>query len=265
MKEPQDKIDASIILPVYNAEATIELCLESIERQTVRPLEVIIIDDGSTDGTRNKIQRWISRLPIQIIGLEKNGGLIAALQEGVKSASGRLLVRVDGDDIWLPDHLSVLNQLSKENPNGVLFATRALFRDQDVTKEDKLSPSVTNESIRWALQWDNPLVHSAVAIDRQRYFSVGGYKGPKHAEDYSLWIRLTASGEFVGSAKVTVIYNVSPNSVSRIARAKSLATRMQLQLDAISAFWSIRPLLSLLYLVTIGVRMTVLKLKLGSQ
>ena len=92
-------IKVSIIVPVYNVEQYIEKCLETLVNQTLKEIEIIIVNDGSTDGTKKKIEKFILAYPEKIKYLEKtNGGLSDARNYGIPSASGKYIGFVDSDD-----------------------------------------------------------------------------------------------------------------------------------------------------------------------
>ena len=92
-------IKVSIIVPAYNVENYIEKCLESLVNQTLQDIEIIIVNDGSTDGTKQKIEKFILAYPEKIKYLEKtNGGLSDARNYGIPSATGKYIGFVDSDD-----------------------------------------------------------------------------------------------------------------------------------------------------------------------
>lgn len=93
----------SCIVPVYNGEKYLDETLDSIFAQTYRPLEVIVIDDGSTDGTGNLVK---ARTEEVIYVLQDNAGPAAARNVGIATASADYLAFIDADDLWLPDKLT---------------------------------------------------------------------------------------------------------------------------------------------------------------
>ncbi|MEM7519680.1 MAG: glycosyltransferase [Pseudomonadota bacterium] len=225
----------SVILPVYNGAATLARALQSIADQSHPADEVVVINDGSTDTTAEVIAAWADRLPLAVIENDPNMGLIRSLQRGTAIATGDHFVRLDADDVWRPDHLAHLVALKRRAPEAVLLAGRAELRREDGSVLGK-SAAPSDEDVRAQMMWDNPLVHSAVAMEAAAYRSVGGYTGPRFAEDYDLWIRLLRHGSFACTDKVSVTYIVSDTSVSRINRQKALGIRLALQRRALRAF-----------------------------
>lgn len=96
----------SVILPFYNNSKTIERCLKSIDSQSIKPLEVIIIDDGSKDWlSANQIIKKFSSLPLLLLKHKVNRNGAAARNTGIKAATGEYIAFLDADDEWLPYHL----------------------------------------------------------------------------------------------------------------------------------------------------------------
>jgi len=92
-------VKVSIIVPAYNVESYIEKCLESLVNQTLEEIEIIVVNDGSTDNTKLKIENFLSRYPDKIKYLEKeNGGLSDARNFGIPSANGKYIGFIDSDD-----------------------------------------------------------------------------------------------------------------------------------------------------------------------
>lgn len=103
----------SVVVPAYNAERYISRCIESVVKQTVLPLELILVDDGSVDGTLNILNEYMRRFPglIRVIAKD-NGGVSSARNEGIRHACGEYICFVDADDIidegYIESHLRVV-------------------------------------------------------------------------------------------------------------------------------------------------------------
>ncbi len=103
----------SVVVPAYNAERYISRCIESVVKQTVLPLELILVDDGSVDGTLNILNEYMKRFPSLIRVIAKgNGGVSSARNEGVRHACGEYICFVDADDVidesYIESHLRVM-------------------------------------------------------------------------------------------------------------------------------------------------------------
>ena len=94
----------SVIIPAYNAASTLAECLESVARQSVRPFEVILVDDGSTDNTRRVAAKFEAKVTLRIVS-QANSGLGKARNAGMTAATGDAYAFLDADDVWLPGKL----------------------------------------------------------------------------------------------------------------------------------------------------------------
>lgn len=121
--------EISVIVPVYNAEAYIAEALDSILGQTHPPREIIVIDDGSTDGTQEVVSQYRNAV---ICLRQENRGPAAARNTGLERATGRLIAFLDADDLWPPDALAESSRVLQENPEiGVVLGRTRFLRRVD--------------------------------------------------------------------------------------------------------------------------------------
>ena len=99
----------SVVVPIYNVEQYLEQCLESLRTQDYKDYEVICVNDGSTDGSREILTAWESRMPQMRVIDRENGGLSAARNTGIQAATGDYVLFVDSDD-WVEP--TMLNRLT---------------------------------------------------------------------------------------------------------------------------------------------------------
>ena len=122
----------SVIVPVYNVEDYLDQCLESIVSQTYPHLEILVVDDGSTDGSGTLCDQWAERdQRIRVIH-QKNGGLSAARNTALDAMSGELVLMVDSDDVLHPDGVSILLQAIQAHHADVAIGSFVVFHDKDV-------------------------------------------------------------------------------------------------------------------------------------
>jgi len=122
----------SVIIPAYNAGQYVERSLASIEAQTRKPNEVIVIDDGSTDGTGNLVKQFSGKSGLRIVfGQQENKGPGAARNRGIKSSSGDIIVFLDADDTIYPDFLESVICGLEEHERWI-----ACFSDRDVVNRN---------------------------------------------------------------------------------------------------------------------------------
>jgi glycosyltransferase involved in cell wall biosynthesis len=250
----------SVVMPAYNAAATIAGALESISRQDLAVDEVVVIDDGSSDATLEIAESWRDRLPLNIIQNEKNAGICISLQRGVAASRSDWVFRIDADDRWLPCHTSSLMQFCADE-RTVVVSSRATYFDADGNRLF-LTKEISDRNVRARLMWDNPLVHSATGFRKSAYEKAGGYGPSNECQDYFLWSRLLELGQLGYAPEPSVEYVVFPNSLSRRPMGMALASRWDSQLDAISRFWRRHPLDALGCCAIGGARIAIYKLGL---
>lgn len=203
----------SVLLPAYNARAHIRDALRDILRQTWADFELLVVDDGSSDGTSDLVREFRdSRL--RLIRLEKNQGLVAALNHGLAEAAGRWIARQDADDRSRRDRLEKQAALIKKNPEAVLVYSHARLIDAHGYWRGRLRPPVDDAGLRWDLCFRNSVPHTSavfpVELVRDHF---QGYRDCKACEDFDLWSRLLRHGKAVGSPETLVSYRNHARSI----------------------------------------------------
>lgn len=184
----------SVIIPAYNVAPYVASAVESAFAQTYRDFEVIVIDDGSTDGTEVTLAPYRDRL---VYVKQENLGNSGARNTGLGHARGRYIALLDGDDLWMPTYLERLVGMLEATPdasgafpNAVLFGATPsagkLYHDIYPCSE----PVTFERILRRECQIFGSLVLRSAAVRE-----VGGYD-PKlrYAEDFDLWLRLAQRG-----------------------------------------------------------------------
>lgn len=195
----------SVVIPAYNSAAFIGEALASVRAQTVQPAEILVVDDGSSDATR-EIAREAGAIVVQV---EQNGGPATARNLGIRKARGELIAFLDADDIWAPEQLEVCCGLLERHPEAaVAFSLVTQFGAADQA-QPALLPEGVPVSAADVLWEQNPLIQSAAVARRDALVAIGGYRdGMRHAEDYDLWLRLAQRHPFVCTHRRLVRYRV---------------------------------------------------------
>lgn len=178
----------SVIMPVYNGEKYLSEAIKSILNQTESGFEFIIIDDGSTDNTKEIIDS-ISDSRIKYIKAN-HGGIVNALNLGIEVSSGVYIARMDADDISLQNRLKTQTEYLDQHADVAICGTWADIIDEKgkITGEMIFPPEVIH--VR-DLFLHNPFIHSSIMIRREVLISAGLYKKNfRHVEDYELWSRV---------------------------------------------------------------------------
>lgn len=193
---------ASVILPVYNNAAFVLEAIHSILAQTYTDFELIVIDDGSTDGSTFLISQISDPRVIKIFH-NTNRGLIASLNEGLKKANGEYIVRMDSDDISTPDRLAV--QIAFMDQNPLIDVCGAAFTSSN-GGSIKVNPASHDEIKTWLL-FHCCICHPAIIMRNSmiRRLGIQYDSNYPHAEDYELWNRLAFQVQ-MANLPINVLY-----------------------------------------------------------
>lgn len=205
--------EITVLMPVYNGEKYLKTAIESILSQTYSEFEFLIINDASTDNSRNIILSYQDER-INLVDNEQNLGITKTLNRGLQLAKGKYIARMDCDDISLPNRLEKqLEYITKENVSFVGSYCK-LFSD---TKELKnmLTAPVYHNAILFHLCFRCCLVHSSMLFSKQAVIDLGGYDESKnYVEDYDLWCKAILNYKFVVIPKILHAYRENDSSIS---------------------------------------------------
>lgn len=182
-------------MPYRDAGPTVRRAAESVLAQTGVELELLAVDDGSTDDGPAQV-RELARRDARVIPLEAGGGLVPALERGRQAARAPLLARMDADDECLPGRFAAQVAALREAPG--LVATRVeLFGDHGegmARYVEWQNTLLTPEAHARDLFVESPICHPSVALPAALLDAAGGYRDGDFPEDYELWLRLAERG-----------------------------------------------------------------------
>ncbi|MGB5880726.1 MAG: glycosyltransferase [Thermoanaerobaculia bacterium] len=191
----------SVLLPVWNAEPYLEECLQSLAVQSWTDFEVVAVDDGSDDGSSERLTDWQARdARFRLVRLPHQG-LVTALNAGLDRCRGELVARMDADDVTDPRRLELQANLLRQDPSLDLVACLVRhFPDESVGQgyriyEEWLNNLVEHDDILRERFVESPMPHPAVMARRRVLAEAGGYRETGGPEDYDLWLRLAAAGK----------------------------------------------------------------------
>ena len=139
----------SIIVPAYNAAAYLEECIQSLQKQTYKNIEIIIVNDGSTDGTK-EICDSFSYSNVQVIH-KKNGGVSSARNAGIRKAAGEYIAFVDSDDYVVPEYIKTLLELIEEYDGDIAVCGFVRTGKRQIEKPQIEKPQAKKENTAWVL------------------------------------------------------------------------------------------------------------------
>ncbi|HED36471.1 MAG TPA: glycosyltransferase [Gammaproteobacteria bacterium] len=206
----------SVVIPAFNSEKYITECIDSVLNQSYKNTEILIIDDGSTDGTVNIVSGYIND-KIKLFH-QKNSGSGAARNHGVKQASGEWIAFIDADDIWLPNKLEKQLGLCS---NHIWSHTDLYFHGDVYPKHTKTTEFTEKHSgfILKNLLVENSIGTSSVVIKKKTFDEYGGFDTNLRAlQDWDLWLRVAEKHQVCYFDEPLVYYRVHSSSVSRNVR-----------------------------------------------
>ncbi len=188
----------SVIVPTYNRAGMLEKAVESVLAQTFKDLELIVVDDGSTDNTGEVMTKYQGRVKYVA---KKNGGVASARNRGLEKASGDLVAWLDDDDFFMPDKIKKQVEFFKKNPVvGLVYSGHLTINSTtpQIKKAFFVPPPLKScESLRKALLNQCFFANSTVVMKRECFDLTGPFdESLRHTVDYDMWLRTAAYFRF---------------------------------------------------------------------
>jgi alpha-1,3-rhamnosyltransferase len=206
MSEPQTAKQPEVfaVVPSYNHAPFVEKCLRSIIGQTLKPQKLLVIDDGSTDGSPAIIQKVLNDCPFasELIARE-NRGLCATLNQSFEMSSGEYFAYLGSDDLWLPQFLEEQTELLDKRADAVLAFSHAYLVDDN--------DNITGSTVEWNDFADGDLLpmlmqgvvfSSPGVLYRRAALENVRWNETSRLEDYEMYLRLAADNDFARNKKV---------------------------------------------------------------
>ena len=203
----------SVVIPTYNRETLVTKALDSVYSQFYRPLEVVVVDDGSTDGTVETIQNWIDSQPVsdsfgvRLVHQEKMGGNVAR-NRGIETSTGSFIAFLDSDDVWLPDKLKKQSALFDDPQVGGVYCG---VQHVDITSGQVTETTNRTYPSGWIL--DKVLVKDVTAptstfiLRKEVFGKVGSFDVELQArQDWDMCIRLASEYKIGAIPEILVQY-----------------------------------------------------------
>ncbi|MBD2519711.1 glycosyltransferase [Nostoc sp. FACHB-973] len=205
----------TVLMPVYNGELYLREAIDSILDQTFQDFEFLIINDGSTDSTREIICSY-DDLRIRLIDNNYNLGLTRSLNKGLKLAEGEFIARQDADDVSESERLAKQVAFLETHPEVALVGTwyKQIDTQGNLICECQLPYDCTQ--IRWGLLFYSPFIHSAVMFQKSVVLEQIGFYNEVaiYAQDYELWCRIALRQQIANLSDYLIKWRVHPSSVT---------------------------------------------------
>lgn len=204
-------VKVSIVVPIYNVEKYLEKCLQSLVTQTFEDIEIICVNDGSTDNSKNIIKQFLKNYPSKIVHIDKkNGGLGDARNAGIERARGEYIAFIDSDDWVEPNMIQSMYQNAKDNNSDIVCCglrrideNGKLLSQEQINLKDEYSPKealITLAPAAW-----NKLYKTKLFLENDVRYSVGVWY-----EDLPTTAKL-----FMQCNKITTVNEIFVNYLQR--------------------------------------------------
>lgn len=222
----------SVLMSVHNGERWLREAVDSVLGQSLGQFELLVIDDGSTDGTAKILEGY--RDPRVRVSRQPRVGLTTSLNRGVALTTAPLVARLDADDVALPERFARQVAFLEGHPEVGLLGTGC----QDVDPVGRVlriyRPPETDSEIRRTLIRRNPFVHSSIMARREVLERAGFYDQTLEvAQDYDLWVRLSRISRLANLPEPLVRRRLTPHMVSRARDSDRLRAELRIKASAL--------------------------------
>lgn len=209
----------SVVLPCYNAMPYLKEAIDSLVNQTYKNLEIIAIDDGSTDDTYNfLIERSKKDSRIKVVKNPENIKLISTLNKGIALAIGSYIARMDADDISMPHRFETQMNFIKSSGADLISSGVEIIGDSGEKLEILKPRALSSSEINYLSMFVNPMLHPTVLCKAEvlKKFQYDNNPTSLHVEDYELWARLVRNGvKLLNQNELVLHYRISVGGISR--------------------------------------------------
>ncbi len=198
--------EVSVIIPCYNCEQVIARAIDSVFKQTLRPAEVLLVNDKSTDGSLQLLHTLMDKYPkgwIKVISLEKNVGAASARNRGWQQATRKYVAFLDADDSWHPNKISIQYRWMLENDQVSFTAHASVVHLSNVYKE--LCSASFRKVGKKSLLISNIFPTSSVMLKKDLAFRFP--EGRRFSEDYYLWLNIILADNKCFFSDATLAYS----------------------------------------------------------
>jgi hypothetical protein len=233
----------SVVISVHNGERYLRQSIDSVIAQTFGNFELLIVDDGSTDGTPAILAAYDDPR-IVLMSNGENKGLAASLNMAFEACRGEFIARLDADDAALPERLERQVAYLDAHPETGIVGSACLLMDGDGREAGLVLSPPTDLEIRWRSLAGNPFQHPAVMVRREVLDRYGLRYDPAYrtAQDYELWIRLLGHTQGANLEQPLVRRRVHGATLSAVEGGAQSDNHISVALAAITGVWSDHPL-----------------------
>ena len=203
----------SVVMPVYNGENYLKEAIDSILSQSYQNIELVIVNDGSTDSSKAVIQSYADSR-IRLVENERNSGIVFTRNRGLESASGAYIATLDCDDIALPDRLEKQVDFLVKNPDYGMCGSYYYIMNGSGKQTKKVRPPTSNRDIITYLLVGNCFCNSTMLIRSSLAKELKYRENFDIVEDYELWHRISKRAKLACLPFYGTYYRVHGNNIS---------------------------------------------------
>ena len=233
----------SVLMPVFNGAPFVATAVDSVLHQTFGDLELIVVDDGSTDETPAILDRFEDARLVRLRNRE-NRGLSRSLDRGLERATGEYLARMDADDIAGPDRLAKQVAFLDSHPDVGILGSACTKIDEEGNEIGTSDAPLTDVEIRWRSLTGNPFHHPSVVV-RSAVLDRHGLRYDESfltSQDYELWTRVLAATKGANLPEALVSHRIHDKATSVRAREQQRQDHARVALRTIGDLWPDHPL-----------------------
>lgn len=210
----------SVVIATYNMGEYVAQAVSSVLEQTTSDLEVVVVDDGSTDATQEALRIFCEDPRVRVIQQE-NQGQPRAKNAGVRAARGRYIAFCDADDYWLPNKLAVQLPLFEQNPKvGVVYSPVLMFHP-DGSLREQVGHRFCHGNVLDEMFLRNIVPFGTAVVRRECFEQLGGFdESIPMGIDWDLWLRLAVHWEFDFASEPTYVYRIWHGQMSKNWRGR---------------------------------------------
>jgi glycosyltransferase involved in cell wall biosynthesis len=217
----------SIVMPVLNGQKYVGLAIESILAQTYKSYELMVVDDGSTDGTRECIQQFATKLELKYVYHATPQGIPKSMNDGIRHSSGDMIAFLDHDDLWMPEFLEKQTDHLRDQPDlGMVYSdfqtidpAGSIIEESVAVSRKRTRPS---GDVFRQLFLDSFIVGNSVLIRKECFNRLGMFDETLRWGDYHMWLRIALHYRVGYTPKSLTKYRQHPSQSTRTPSARDL-------------------------------------------
>ena len=222
----------TILVPTYNRAGLLPEALQSALSQTYNNFELVILDDASTDNTKEVIQHFLKDSRVRYVAHPRNIGIAANRNHGLSLAQGQYIAMLDSDDVWLDkDKLAKQVAYLEQNNDCVLVGTWVVQIDEEGNQLKNISFAKTDADIRASILYRNHIAQSSVLFRKDAALKAGEYdKTLATMEDHDLWLKIGVQNKFATLPIYALGYRIHKGGITK-------SHKLRVALDELLVIW----------------------------